>query len=375
MIGKITKSSVDRMPPNSVLWDATVVGFGIRRHATERRHYLLRYRFNGRQTYKRIGTHGSPFTSEMARNEALRLLGLIVSGTNPAVADRRGDTYAQELDRYLEKKRRELKPATFAQTERHLRVQAEPLHSMELAKIERRTIATLLSEVERGSGVVARNRLRSSLSAFFAYLIREGIVDANPVAGTGIADEGGSRDRVLSEAELIAVWRALEDDDASDIIRLLVLTGQRREEIARLCFSEIDWDRALIVFPAERMKNNLRHELPLAPLALDILRKRANGKGNDAHLFRSLSWTHAKARLDAKLNGMAPWRVHDLRRTCATLMADKLGVLPHVIESVLNHISGHKAGVAGVYQRAKYAEPMRDALVRWSDHVEQITRT
>jgi integrase len=358
----------------TVLWDTDVKGFGCRRHNTEGRHYLLRYRFNGRQTFRKIGRHGSPFTPEMARTEALRLLGLIVSGTNPNVVDRQGDTFAQELSRYLDSKRTALKPRAYANTEHHLRKQAQPLHALALADIDRRTIAQLLSAIERGAGPTARNRLRSSLSAFFAWLIREGLHDTNPVQGTGKASEGPSRDRVLTQAELVAIWRALAQDDASDIIRLLLLTGQRRNEIAGLRWSEIDWDRAMLVLPPERTKNKLRHELPLAPIALAILRKRwANGKGkeNDAPVFRSPSWTHAKARLDSRLR-IADWRLHDLRRTCATMLGDKLGVFPHIIEAVLNHVSGHKGGVAGIYNRAKYADEMREALQRWADHVEAL---
>lgn len=373
MRAKITKSAVDKMQPQTVLWDSEVKGFGCRRHHTGGRHYLLRYRFAGRQTFKKIGRHGSPWTPEMARAHALKLLGQIVSGVNPAIAERRGDTFAQELPRYLETKRRELKQATFAQTERQLRVQAAPLHSMELARIERRTIATLLSEVERGSGVVARNRLRSTLSAFWNWCIAEGIVETNPVQGTTVAEEGPSRDRVLSDGELAQVWAK-----GSDAIKLLILTGCRRDEIALMRWSEIDFDRSLLVLPATRTKNGQKHELPLAPLALSILRNQERNSprplvaANDVLVFGRVSWSHAKEVLDRSLTGVAGWRIHDIRRSVATGMGE-LGILPHIIEAVLNHISGHKAGVAGIYQRAKYSEPMRDALSRWAAHVEQIT--
>jgi integrase len=376
-VSKITKSAVDKMKPMTVLWDTDVMGFGVRRHHTEGRHYLLRYRFGGKQTFRKIGRAGSPWTPDMARAEALRLLGQIVSGTNPAIAERQGDNFAQELDRYLAQKRSSARPGAFAHIERHLRKQAKPLHPLALADIDRRRIAQVLAQIETASGPVARNRARTSLSAFFSWTVKEGLLDANPVTGTGKADEGPSRDRVLSETELAAVWNALGADDASDIIRLLILSGQRRDEIGKLTFSEIDWDREMIVLGPNRTKNKTKHELPLSPLALSILRKqvRARDLNNDARVFASFSWDYAKQRLDAKLNGVAPWRIHDLRRTCATMMADKLGVLPHIIESVLNHQSGHKAGIVGVYQRAKYEGPMRDALTKWAAFVESITTT
>jgi integrase len=224
-----------------------------------------------------------------------------------------------------------------------------------------------LAGVERSAGPFARNRVRTSLSAFFAWLIREGLLDTNPVAGTGKANEGPSRDRVLSRDELAEVWHAATGT-FGDIIRLLILTGQRRNEIGFLRWSEVDWERKMIALPPERTKNKLRHELPLAPQALVILQERQR-QGD--HVFRKFNWYRGKLALDAKLKGVAPWVLHDLRRSCATGMAE-LGVQPHIIEAVLNHVSGHKAGVAGIYNRAKYADEMRSALQRWADHVEAL---
>ena len=124
----------------------------------------------------------------------------------------------------------------------------------------------------------------------------------------------------------------------------------------------------MIVFPPERTKNKLRHALPLAAQAFAILRER-DRKGD--RVFSGFNWYRGKLALDAKLKGVAPWILHDLRRTCATGMAE-LGVQPHIIEAVLNHVSGHKAGVAGIYNRARYEGEMRDALTKWADHVEAL---
>ena len=218
----------------------------------------------------------------------------------------------------------------------------------------------MLAGVERAAGPIARNRSRATLSAFFAWLIREGLLDVNPVAGTGKADEGPSRDRVLNGAELAEVWRTATGT-FGDIIHLLLLTGQRRNEIGFLHWSEIDFGRGMIVFPPERTKNKLKHELPLAPQAVAILQERPR-QGD--HVFREFNWYRGKLALDARLKGVAPWRLHDFRRTCAIGMAE-LGVQPHIIEAVLNH-------VAGIYNRAKYAGEMREALQRWADHLQGI---
>src|SRR5262249_34361895 len=151
----------------------------------------------------------------------------------------------------------------------------------------------------------------------------------------------------------------------ADIVRLLLLTGQRREEVGSLRWSEIE--RGLIVLPPERTKNSRQHEVPLSRQVKAIIERQPKRKGRDfifgiGELGFS-GWSDCKARLDQALlaarrkanrKAKANWRLHDLRRTCATGMAE-LGVQPHIIEAVLNHQSGHKAGIAGIYNRAKYA--------------------
>src|SRR5262249_8868300 len=344
MLGKITKTTVERLPLNAVLWDQSIVGFGARR---QRRHfhYLLRYRLNGHQRFHTIGRHGT-WTPDTARTEAKRLLGLVASKVDPASERvRPAETLGAEIERYLERKRPSLKPRTILEVERHLLVHAKPLHNMRLADIDRRTIALRLAEIESGSGPGARNRVRSSLSAFFTFAIREGLLDANPVTGTGKADEGPSRDRTLTEAELAAVLNALDTDPFGDIIRLLVLTGQRREEIGALRWSEVDFERGLIVLPPERSKNNRQHELPISTQIRAILERQPR---RNEWVFgrRWTSWSRHKAILDKRLDGVVgAYRLHDLRRTAATHMAE-IGVLPHIIEAVLNHVSGHKGGIA-----------------------------
>ena len=152
----------------------------------------------------------------------------------------------------------------------------------------------------------------------------------------------------------------------------MILTAQRREEIGGLRWDEIDFGRGLIVLGPERTKNRRPHELPLPPKAKAILERQPRQWpwvfGNPRRSFTN--WGDPKGKLPALA---APWRLHDLRRTTATGMAE-LGTLPHVIEAVLNHVSGHRAGVAGIYNRATYAKEMREALERWADHVEAITK-
>ena len=374
MLGKITKQAVDKLPPNSMLWDTALVGFGVRRQRRSA-FYLVRYRLNGRQRYISLGRHGA-FTPDTARKEAQRLLGLIAGGTDPAQAKaeaqaRTAETLGAELSHYLERKRSAMKPRAYAETARHLLRHAKPLHHLPLTKIDRRTIAQRLAEIETASGPVARNRVRSSLSAFFTWAIHEGLTEVNPVTRTAQADEGHSRDRVLSQGELTAVLKALGQDEFSNIVRLLLLTGQRRSEIGGLRWTEIDFERGFIVLPPDCSKNGRQHELPMSTQVRAILERQP--RRNEWVWGRSWpGWSHSKAMLDQRLNGMAEWRLHDCRRSAATMMADKLDVLPHIVEAILNHHSGHRAGVAGIYQRAKYQDQMKAALQAWADYVDKL---
>jgi integrase len=153
-----------------------------------------------------------------------------------------------------------------------------------------------------------------------------------------------------------------------------MLTAQRRDEIANLRWSEIDYDKALITLPGERTKNGRAHDVPLSPLALEVLSTQPRIIGREfvfAERGRGFSgWSRSKERLDNKIK-IEPWTLHDLRRTAATRMAD-IGIQPHVIEAALNHISGHKSGVAGIYNRSTYAPERRAALEQWANHIKII---
>jgi integrase len=188
-----------------------------------------------------------------------------------------------------------------------------------------------------------------------------------------MAGQPKRRDRVLSDAELAAVWNACGNDTYGKIVKLLILTGARREEVGGMLWSELD-KRPLWIISASRTKNRLEHILTLPRLAWSIIdgtsRRESNKRilGNGPHGFNN--WNTAKKALDRR-SGIVSWRLHDLRRTAATRMAD-LGIQPHIIESVLNHVSGHKAGVAGVYNRSVYTREVKNAPAIWADHVASI---
>ena len=226
---------------------------------------------NGTQIVKAIGRHGAPWTPDTARTKARQLLGVVAGGTDPFAQSLCGEGFATTIDRYLERKKASVRPRSFEDIERNLRSHSAALHPLRLDQIDRRKVATLLGQIEDASGPVARNRARSALSGLFSWCISEGLLETNPVQGTAKAVENGSRERVLTQEEIKQLWRSLGDDRFSDIVRLLLLTGQRRNEIGKLQWSEIDFGNKQITLPASRVKNGREHAIPLSSRALAIL--------------------------------------------------------------------------------------------------------
>jgi integrase len=205
----------------------------------------------------------------------------------------------------------------------------------------------------------------------------QGLAESNPVAGTNDPESGPARERVLDDRELAAVWHAAGADDFGKVVKLLILTGARRTEVGGMAWSELNGSTWTI--PAQRAKNGRQHTLPLSGLALSIIESVPQRVGRDL-LFGERgtrgfsSWAFAKGTLDSRLGDkVAKWTLHDLRRTAATRMCD-LGVMPHVVEQILNHQSGHRAGIVGIYNRSSYANEVRAALALWSDHVRTLVQ-
>jgi len=294
--------------------------------------------------------------------------------------DKAAETFGAVAKLYLTHARARLKPRSMKELTRHIGKHLACFDGESIHAINRRQVSLRLAEIAEDNGPAAANRVRATLSALFAWAMREGIVDTNPVTGTNKAAESGARERVLTDAELAAIWAALRDDDHGRIVKLLTITGQRRDEVGAMTWNEVDFDAGVWNLPAERSKNHRAHSIPLSPPAVAILKsmtRRVRDDDSPDCVFgesgRGFSgWSKAKAALDRRIGEPAPWRLHDLRRTAATMMADRLGVLPHVVEAVLNHVSGHKSGVAGVYNRARYEAEMRDALNRWGEYLQSI---
>jgi integrase len=386
---KLTEKVVGRLLPKGkvdhIIFDTAIPGFGLRMREGGTRTWIFQYKLAGTSYRMKLGRAAS-MKAEEARKLALRHHNSVQQGGNPAAEKeaskvQAAKTFGDLVQRYLEFKKPELRPRSYVEVERHLDTYAEPLHRLPVASIDRNMVKDLLNRVAdkstKGNGAVTANRMRSSLSAMFTWGMKEELATKNPVISVDKRDEA-SRDRVLADAELKAIWEALGSDNYSTIVKLLLLTGQRANEISGLQWSEIDLDRGVILFPAERVKNNRVHQIPMSDTVRGILEEHPRVEGCDL-LFTAgngaafSTWSKPKEGLDAKLIGKVTghWTTHDLRRTCATRMAD-MEVQPHIVEAILNHVSGHRAGVAGIYNRAMYAKEKAEALTLWADHIAAV---
>ena len=376
---KLNKAKVEglKLPEGKserIVFDDALKGFGVRLRAGGKRTWIAQYRFGSKQRRLTLGTLENTDFDE-ARKRAKKALSNTYLGKDPALEKvearaQAGVTLSSVAERYLsERAAKRLKPRSLEEVERHLRKHWAPLGELPLKKIDRATVAAQLGKIAKDSGPFAANRARAALSAMFSWAIGEGLADANPIVGTNKATEEISRDRVLSDDELRLVWLHAGAGEYGAIARLLILTGQRREEVGAMEWGEIDLDAAVWTIPAPRTKNKRPHDVPLSPAAVEILRTLPR-RADREYVFGSGSggfqgWSHCKSALDARIaeagGKVKPWRLHDLRRTLATRLGD-MSVLPHVVEATLNHVSGHRAGVAGVYNRAVYATEKRDAL-------------
>lgn len=396
---KITATTVGgiRLPAGKAEhfeFDDEIAGFFVRIRAGGSRTFGYQYRIGKQNRRITLGTAAREAFPGI-RQRVLELEAQVRLGNDPAAAKEASKRAAAEsfkavADLYLSKQAKTARPRTYEDEQRYLMVKAKSLHTRPIATITRRDIAGLLTATEegvtKGTGASTANRLRAILSALFSWAMREGLCETNPCINTNKREEVG-RKRVLPLAELVEIWHALSDDNFSTAMKLLMLTGQRRNEIGALRWSEIDEGLTRITLPPDRQKNKggkerADHIVPLSEPARDILARQPHVVGWHCVFTASSAgignWGHYKASLDEKLLAgrtaagrppMLPWTIHDLRRSVATRMAEDLGVMPHTIESVLNHYSGSKAGVAGIYNHAKYLRETTQALAMWGEHL------
>jgi integrase len=414
--GKITKRSVDALDVTGrteFLWDDELSGFGIRMTSSGAKSYIYQYRTGGREAAKRrytIGKHGSPWTPKTARDEAERLALLVGQGIDPATADSERRRQAVELafssyvttfvDGYLKSRWKDWKLGKSM-----LERQAVPiLKSKPLPLIKRSDVVAILDPL-LDRPAVAR-LMHATLRKLFKWAVSRGDIERSPIENMEAPAIPAARDRVLRDDELAIVWEAAGalGWPFGPIYHLLIGTGQRREEVAAMSWEELDRATVTWTLPAGRAKNGQTHIVPLNTGAVSTIDAvaRALSKAGDGEEVkwptRGLVFTttgktavsghsRAKARLDDNITTIlkkhsadgrsspvfSAWRVHDLRRTVATGL-QRLGIRFEVTEAVLNHVSGSKSGVAGVYQRHDWADEKRSALDAWGRHIDALVR-
>ena len=351
--------------------------------------WAVRYRnAAGKQRKKSLGPVGR-ITLATARKEARAIQSEVDAGNDPsnrakAEADKSAAlTVRTASERFMVDRRAQDKNRAADEVKRQFDAYILPaIGDRSLSDLPGSDIRKIVqNRVSDGSRIMA-NRVHATLAKFFKWAADRdrALIEANPYAGYAkpIDESGRGRDRTLSNAELAALWHAAGavDQPFGPIVRLLVLTGQRRSEVTGMTDREIDTTRAEWEIPAQRAKNGDRHTVPLSPPALAELAK-VRRLGRKGLIFTTNGTTiyaghhKAKARLDETLGFNSPWRLHDIRRTVATGMA-ALGITAPVVEAVLNHRSGSRAGVAGVYNRHAYADEMELALVAWGRFVSDV---
>ncbi|HEV7311973.1 MULTISPECIES: site-specific integrase [unclassified Sphingopyxis] len=395
--GKITKRSVDALissGQHDILWDDSIKGFGAKRTKAGAVSYVLQFRMGGRESKTRrytIGSHGSPWTPATARAEAERLAILIAQGIDPGEAERqrRRESVDLAFDNYSDR---------FAEAcvgegwrrlvKRSLELHVKPvLGSKPLPNLTRIDIVAVFDRMPRAQIANIRN-VFAVLRRLLRWAVSRGDIDRSPMEGMETPPPVKPRDRWLSDEELGRIWMAAPNTHScfGPIIRLLIVTGQRREEVSSLRWEELNRKDLLWTLPGERAKNGEPNRIPLNELAVAILDEVAGSAiwPRSGRMFttsrggRFTGYSKGKIKLDLLMSqdGREPlpdWRLHDLRRTLATGF-QRLGVRFEVTEAVLNHVGGSRAGVAGIYQRHDWKDEKREAMKSWNDHLAAIIR-
>jgi integrase len=369
-----------------IQWDPDLPGFGVRLRPG-RGSFIVQYRIGTDQRRKSLGDVRK-ITVEDARGIARKRFAQIELGIDPDAEEekRKADqaandrTFEKVVLLYLEARKPKMARNTYVAADRYLTKHCQSLNKKPVTKITFEDTAGLIRALVEKRGLTSAARARGALAAFFVWCMRQAFAKTNPVIGTENPLEGREpRDRVLNDNEIRTIWRHCGDDDFGKIIRLLLLTACRRDEIGALRWPEVDLTAGKLALPKERTKSKRVHVLTLPATAVAILSsiRRRNSHntlfGGGASGFNA--WSYNTLALNARIaaaegKALPAWRIHDLRRTVRTRLG-KLGVLPHIAELVLNH-TGHKSGIGGVYDHHDYEPEITAALTRWEAHLLAI---
>jgi len=358
--------------------DLHLPGFGIRVSPSGHKSFFVTYRYGMHQRRVDLGRYPI-ITLQTGRQKALELLRHVDQGIDPSRKKversfKTADVLDEFIERYAKIKTRGWKAARALL----LREFVGPYGQMDIRQIERSHIGDILDDMTARGARAQANRFLAYVRKMLNWCVERSILDVSPANGIKARCKEIARDRVLTDAELIKIIPACKAAGYpfGDLFLVMLLTAQRRGEVSDMRWSELDLPNRLWHLPAHRVKNGCAHSVPLSDPVIRILQSVPRFLDSD-FVFTTTGrsgvsgWGKPVARLcDAA--GVHNWRLHDLRRTAASGMA-QLEVKPHVIEKVLNHISGSISGVALVYNRYGYNIEKRDALKKWGSHVEGLS--
>ncbi|MCR4332133.1 MAG: site-specific integrase [Sulfuricaulis sp.] len=370
-------------PPESgkqvVYWDENLRGFGVRVSPAGAKTFFVMRSTDLSRTRETIGRYPEISLSE-ARTEAKRILAERTLGKSRPT----NITYDEALKRFLLACEQKNKPRTVADYRRHLNLHfkfaAMQLSDITLKEISRRVDRLKATPSEQSHAFVA-------LKIFLRWAVKHRMLERSPIEMMTVPSRQGGRERTLSKDEIAAVYRAarLTPHPYGTIVQLLLLTGQRRGEIAALQWNWIDQASKTITLPSSITKNGRQHTFPYGdvvgavlatiPVQGDLLfpASRTKVRGNPTTIFNG--WGKPKALLDATIadagTAIPPWTLHDLRRTFATNLA-ALQTPVHVTEKLLNHVSGTVSGVAAIYNRHSYMDEMREAATAYENYLQKL---
>jgi integrase len=385
---RLTVKNVEALRPRAGRFevpDSHMTGLYLSVMPSGHKSWVVRYRHHRQSRKLTLGGYPQ-IDLKTARTLAAKALRWVAEGVDVAQekiiarASQR-DSIESAVEQFLERHvRRSNRPRTAQETERLLRRHVLPRwRGRTVHEITRRDVLDLLDHVVDDGAPIVANRVLAAVRKFFNWALSRDIITASPCAGVKPPSAERARDRVLSDDELKRVWHAADKMGGpfAALVKLLAITGQRRDEIARMRWAEIDIEKRLLILSGERTKNGRPHEVPLSTEALATLDSISRIEGSPLVITTSgiapvSGFSKSMRRLRALLPPeMSHWTLHDLRRTCASGMA-RLGINLPVIEKCLNHTSGSFAGIVGVYQKHSFADEKRAALEAWGSFVAAL---
>jgi integrase len=377
---RLTDTLVKNLKPQSKrfeFFDAQVPGFGIRVAPSGRKTWIAFGRQHGRRARATLGVYPQMSLAEarVVASEALKAM-----RDGEYTRDKTSRLFEDVLKDWYDREQRQRK--SFKQVENAIRLHVLPyLKGRDIQDIRKVDLVRIIDRVADRGALTQANRVRAFVTRLFNWACERDLIEFSPAASLPKVQGERSRDRVLSENELSAVWNAADrlGYPFGPIVQLLILTAQRRDEVAGMTWDELDLDRGTWTIGAERAKNGQQHTVQLsAPVqaVLDQVPRRADSEFVFTTTGQSAvsGFSKAKARLD-KLSIVTDWRLHDLRRTAATMMAERLELSHVVVDKILNHRSGAIRGVAAVYQRGEYLKERGQALARWGSFVQELVNS